>query len=347
MKNYKHLTFTQRLQIEAGLKMKMPIKNVALNVGIHISTIYREIKRGRYVHRQSYTDYVYETQYRYKERYSPDIAEQHYRENLQAKGAPLKIGKDHVLANFIEDRIVNGKLSPKAVLGEIKRKSLQFKTTICVGTLYSYIYKGIFLRLSMKHLTFGQRKQPRNKVTVSRPPRGMSIEQRPCEIANRNTFGHWEMDCVCGPTNNVLLVLSERLTRKEIIFKMPDQKAESVIHCLNRLERSYGSRFRQVFKSITVDNGSEFADCKGMEKSIFNGKRTAVYYCHPYCSSERGTNERLNREIRRLLPKGTDLSKISIEDVQRVEDWVNNYPRGVLGYATSAELFDQQLSLLN
>lgn len=327
--------------------MKMPIKSIAFNVGVHISTVYRELKRGRYVHRKSYTDYVYKTQYRYKERYSPDIAEQRYRENLQAKGAPLKIGKDHILANFIEDRIVNGKLSPKAVLGEIKHKALHFNTTICVSTLYNYIYKGIFLRLSMKHLTFGQRKRSRNVVTVARPPRGTSIEQRPFEIANRNTFGHWEMDCVCGPTNNVLLVLSERLTRKEIIFKMPNQKAESVIHCLNRLERSYGSRFRQVFKSITVDNGSEFADCKGIEKSIFNGKRTAVYYCHPYCSSERGTNERLNREIRRLLPKGTDLSKISIEDVQRVEDWVNNYPRGVLGYATSAELFDRQLALLN
>ena len=81
----------------------------------------------------------------------------------------------------------------------------------------------------------------------------------------------------------------------------------------------------------------------GLQRSIYNGQRTTVYYCHPYCSSERGTNERINREIRRLIPKGSDLSKYSVEDIQRVEDWVNNYPRQVLDFATSKELFDKQL----
>ena len=81
----------------------------------------------------------------------------------------------------------------------------------------------------------------------------------------------------------------------------------------------------------------------GLQRSIYNGQRTTVYYCHPYCSSERGTNERINREIRRLIPKGSDLSKYSVDDIQRVEDWVNNYPRQVLGFATSKELFDEQL----
>ena len=81
----------------------------------------------------------------------------------------------------------------------------------------------------------------------------------------------------------------------------------------------------------------------GLQRSIYKGQRTTVYYCHPYCSSERGTNERINREIRRLIPKGSDLSKYSVDDIQRVEDWVNNYPRQVLGFATSKELFEEQL----
>ena len=346
MKTYKHLTFTKRLQLEAYLKIKLPIKEIAENLNVHISTIYREIKRGRYVHKTSYTDYVYQTQYRYKEKYSPDIAEEKYRENLQAKGAPLKIGKDHTLANFIESRILKDHLSPQAVLGEIKHKQLQFNTSICLNTLYSYIYKGVFLNLCMRDLTFGQRAKPRQKVSACKAPRGKSIEQRPQEIGERNTFGNWEMDCVCGPTLPTLLVLSERLTRKEIIYKMPNQKAESVIRCLNKLEKHFGSKFRKIFKTITVDNGTEFSDCRGLERSIFNGKRTTVYYCHPYSSYERGTNERLNREIRRRLPKGTDFAKVSDAEVSATETWVNNYPRQVLDFATSDELFAQEIAKL-
>ena len=155
------------------------------------------------------------------------------------------------------------------------------------------------------------------------------------------------MDCVCGKTKSVLLVLSERLTRKEIIFKMENQKANSVVKCLNILERKFGKIFKKIFKTITVDNGSEFADFQGIEKSSYgNGKRTSVYYCHPYCSSERGTNERLNREIRRLIPKDSDISKYSIQEIQHVEDWINNYPREILGYATSQERFEQELQKL-
>ena len=155
------------------------------------------------------------------------------------------------------------------------------------------------------------------------------------------------MDCVCGKTKSVLLVLSERLTRKEIIFKMENQKALSVVRCLNILERRFGKQFKKIFKTITVDNGSEFADYIGMEKSSYgHGKRTSLYYCHPYCSSERGTNERLNREIRRLIPKGSDISKYTVQDIQKVEDWVNNYPREIFNYATSAELFEQHLQAI-
>ena len=156
------------------------------------------------------------------------------------------------------------------------------------------------------------------------------------------------MDCVVGKqrTKNVLLVLTERLTRYEVIFRMPNKKPPSVVHCLNKLEYRFGKKYRHIFKSITVDNGVEFSDCAGMQKSMFGGKRTAVYYCHPYTSSERGTNERINRDIRRWFPKGTDFSKHSDEEVQQLENWVNDYPREVLAFATPAELFAQHLAAL-
>jgi IS30 family transposase len=293
----------------------------------------------------SYTDYWGERHYKLVVRYSPNIAEDKYRLNQTSKGVPLKIGNDYDFVHYVEKRVLQDRLSPCAVLGEVKRKNL-FRTVISKTTMYRYVAMGIFMNISLNDLPVGTRKKHYRKIVVKRPPKGTSIEKRPDEIKARTSFGHWEMDCVCGPTRPALLVLSERLTRKEIIMPMPNQKAESVIRCLNILERRYGGMFRKVFKTITVDNGVEFSDCNGLERSIYRGKRTAVYYCHPYCSCERGTNERLNREIRRQIPKGSDLSKFTTEDIQTVENWVNAYPREVLGYATSDEVFARELAAL-
>lgn len=353
---FKHLSMTARLQIEAWLKLKTPMKNIAEMLGVHISTIYREVKRGTYQRKIGYypTNYVDkdDKRYKYVETYSPDIAERKYRDNLAAKGAPLKIGNDFDLANYIENKIVKERHSPDSVIGEIRRKQLPFRTSICTTTLYNYIYQGVFGRLSMQDLHEKGKRQKRKKkeVSISRPPRGTSIEQRPKVIQKRNEFGHWEMDCVCGPTNAVFLVLTERMTRREIIMPMRNQKAESVIRCLNILERKYGNLFKKVFKTITVDNGTEFSAFKEMERSSFGrgkGKRTQVFYCHPYCSSERGSNERMNREIRRRVPKGTDLSKFNDEEVKEIESWLNNYPRRLLSYATPQELYDAELAKIS
>lgn len=328
----KNLTYTQRLQIETLNNARHSKKEIAAAIGVSLTTIYNELKRGECELLDGETWITYKS-------YSAYIAQERYRLKCTAKGAPLKIGRDYAFCAYLEKRVNEDKISPCAVLGEIKRKGLPF-TNISKTTLYRYIEIGIFANITI------DKRKPKGyrKTVIKRAPRGVSIEKRPEEIGRRRTFGHWEMDCVCGPTKNVFLVLSERLSRKEIIFPMKNQKAESVISCLNILERRYGKLFRKVFKSITVDNGSEFYDHPGIERSIYRGKRTSVYYCHPYCSSERGTNERLNREIRRLVPKGTDLSRFTAEDVQQIEDWVNSYPREVLGFATSSEVFNQYVN---
>ncbi len=336
MRGYKHLSAVQRLQLETLLSRGVHKREIADFLGIHISTLYRELKRGCYKRLEGST-------WLYKESYSSDIAEQKYRENLKCKGGPLKIGRDFKLANYIEHKICNEKYTPAAVLGEIKANGLKFDTSIGVNTLYSYIEKGVFRRLTNKHLPLKSRQKKRKpRKQQKRAPRGTSIERRPQEISARETFGNWEMDCICGSTKAVFLVLTERLTRREIILKMPNQKSDSVLRCLNKLERRYGRKFSKVFKSITVDNGVEFSDFAGMEKSCLGArKRTEVYYCHAYSAWERGTNERINREIRRIVPKGSSLSKYRNKDVQRIEDWINNYPRQVLGYRSARSLFDE------
>ena len=159
--------------MEQQLKDGKGAKEIAENLGVHISTIYREKKRGQYEHRNS--DWTTEI------RYSPDIAHDRYRENLKAKGPELKLGKDRKLAEYIEHKIADEQYSPAAVLGRIKAKGLKFNTTISVNTLYSYIEKGVFLRITNKDLPVkGSRKREyRHTKAQSRAPTGESIEKRP------------------------------------------------------------------------------------------------------------------------------------------------------------------------
>ena len=180
---------------------------------------------------------------------------------------------------------------------------------------------------------------------------GESIENRPDEVENREIFGHWEMDTVKGKqgvTKSCMLVLTERKTRDEIIAKLPDQKAASVVEALDRLERKWGDMFQKIFKSITVDNGVEFADYEGLERSILHEgeKRTFLFYCHPYSSWERGTNENSNRLIRRHIPKGEDFDEKQDRDIEYIENWINNYPRGIFDFKTAKQLFDEEIEKL-
>lgn len=343
-RKFKQLTRADRLKIEALDKAGHGKKEIADQIGVHQSTIYRELQRGRYIHTNS--DLTEE------ERYSPDIAEEKYQQNLRDKGPDLKIGNDHELAEYIENKIAKDGYSPGAVLGEIKAKGLEFETTISKPTLYSYIDKGIFLTLTNKDLPVkGIRKKKNKKVrTQSRAAAGDSIEKRPDDIDSREEFGHWEMDTVVGKkgeSQHSLLVLTERKTRDEIVVLLFEHTMQAVVRALDCIEKKWGDLFPEVFKTITVDNGTEFSDCKGIEKSILmDGNRTKVYYCHPYSSYERGSNENQNRLVRRKIPKGVNFDDKSIEEIQVVEDWINNYPREMFGWRTAAEMFQEELDKL-
>jgi len=342
---YRQLQFTDRLKIEARLNIGYKPKQIAADLGVHISTIYREVKRGTYEHLNS--DYTTDI------RYSPEIAEMRYQEGLSAKGAPLKIGKNYAVAAFIEDKIGNEDYSPAAVCALLHRDEFAYLgMTFCRATIYKYVDEGVFLTITNADLPEkGERKKEYKKVRPrqKRESRGTSIEERPEVINERQEPGHWEMDTVVGKkkTRARLLVLTERVTRREIIIRIKNGKAETVVQALDRLERLYGAAFRTIFKSITVDNGSEFSDADGIARSAINSdeKRTDVYYCHAYCSCERGTNENINRMIRRQFPKGTDFESVTDADVARVEDWINNYPREILGFSTAAELFSTAFPL--
>ena len=106
-----------------------------------------------------------------------------------------------------------------------------------------------------------------------------------------------------------------------------------MVAVLGTLEKKLGNfNFRRIFQTITVDSGSEFQDWEGMTRAVTGeGERTHIYYCHPYSAFERGSNENGNRMIRRKVPQGTDFTGITEDDTLRVQRWVNEYPRGILG----------------
>ena len=369
MRTYKHLTMTDRLRIEKWLKMGMKPREIADKLRVHVSTIYRELKRGAY-------DRLDGATWEVKTAYSPDIAEDKYQAHLREKGPDLKIGNDHELANYIETTIINKDCSPAAVLGFAMIEGKKFKTSLSVPTIYKYIAKGLFLNLTQEELPrHGKKKHKYKKVkknkSASRAPAGESIEQRPEEIDEREEFGHWEGDTVYSgrgkrKTTRALLTLTERKTRKEIIIAIPNRKAETVVKALDALERKLGARrFRAIFKSITFDNGTEFAAAEGLERSCVNKRlpRTKVYFCHPYSSWERGTtekfedlvrtfcmnphgvvvNENTNGMIRRRFPKGTNFAAVTNAQIAQAENWINNYPRKILGYRSSEIVFRECL----
>ena len=102
-------------------------------------------------------------------------------------------------------------------------------------------------------------------------------------------------------------------------------------------------RFTKKFKSITVDSGSEFLGWKSLERFVpaKNKVRTQIYYCHPYSAWERGSNEQINGHIRRFIPKGSDISRYTHKQIKKIQDWLNNYPRRILGGISVLDLLEQ------
>lgn len=344
MRKYRIMTWSDRLKMETLLNAGHTKADVARHLHFSKATITREYKRGVYMHLNSDLTYT--------ERYSAEVAQRDHEYMQTGKGRPIKLGHDAAFAGYIEDLIVNEHYSPAAALASAEKLHF-FDTHISVNTLYRYIDMGLFLNITNKNLPYKKKHKKRvYRKVQKRASAGESIEKRPQYIDSRTECGHWEMDTVKGKqgvSKSCLLVLTERKSRFELIFKMPDGTAKSVVDVLDMLEQRADERlgycFSDIFKSITVDNGVEFSDCEGMQRSILNPEniRTKVYYCHAYSSWERGSNENCNRIIRRFAPKGTDLDKITHDRVKAIQDWINSYPRKILKYATAAEEFNKWL----
>lgn len=328
----KHLNAFERGQIQLLLEEGFTTYAIAKRLNRAFNTICNEIKRGTVTQIKANKK---------TEIYYPDTAQACYEENRRHCGNKYKLLACEAFIAHVELLFYDQEFSLDAIVGSAKLKE-QFPCDqmVCTKTLYNYVDAGL-ISISNIDLPLKLRRTTKPvRVRKNKKRLGRSISERPQCINDRSEFGHWEIDTVIGCKSKddaALLTLTERMTRKEIIRKIPGKNVTAVMNALNTLVSEAGPHFSKVFKSITTDNGSEFSELSNLEPL------TTVYYTHPYTSSERGTNERHNGLIRRFIPKGKRMGDYSIEATAKIQLWCNTLPRKILGYLTPDEAFDDQL----
>lgn len=333
----KHLSADERPQIKALKKTHHSNRAIARILDRAPQTIHNETARGtvtqlrRQKHNGKTYDYPYET-------YSPAAGQAAYNNRRQHCGRPPKWALSDPFVDWADRQMLEHHWSPDAVVGAAKfMDAFSDPVVPSTTTLYDWIDCGI---MRTKNIDLPEKLQRRTKSKYSRSrehqrPMGPSISQRPEAVENRQTFGHWEIDTVIGEQHKqdpVLLTLVERQTRFEVLLKIDSKDAASVTDAMQSLSDRIGTEMSTLFKSITADNGTEFSALHAQLKGT-----TAVYFARPYASYERGTSENQHKLIRRFIPKHTGMKAISDRQIQRIQRWMNDYPRKILDYMTAHE----------
>lgn len=336
-RTFKHLNPHDRGTIHALLGEGRSLRYIAQRLNRHPSTISREVKRGTTTQRLSdWTTY---------DAYFPETGQAVYVKVRAACRAACKIATVEPFLQFAETKILCDKWSPDAIVGFCNdHEDWKDKARVCTKTLYNYIDQGLLKVRNIDLALKVRRKTKKQIVRKNKRILGRSIEERPATVDTREEFGHWEIDTVVGKRSQdqVLLTLIERKTRQGLFMRLEDKTSQSVSSCLTKLKRRFKFRFSQLFKTVTADNGSEFAELAAQLEKW----GSQAYFSHPYSSWERGTNERHNGLIRRFIPKGTSIRDLTLPTIQRVQDWCNQLPRKILHYRTPQECFSAEFSKL-
>lgn len=340
VKRNSDITYDERVKIEFMVKKKYTMQEMSEELGRNKSIISREINR----HCERICNYNTGI---WKKVYSAAVAQGKYEYSKKQAGRKCKLSRG--LKQFIEDKILQEKWSPEEVAGYIKVNKIKFAIQPSFQLIYYWIEKG---KLNIKpiDLVHKAKLKPREKEEEKEKyPKHeeKSIHKRPKEIDENKEFGHWELDCVEGTkeTKKTYMTLLERLTKKYIVIEMKEHTNRCVMEAINVLEEKYGKNFKKIFKTMTTDNGHEFLNYDNIERSKYDRrrKRTKVYYTDPYSSWQKGMNENCNGILRRFIPKGTDLNKITKEKLDKILQKINGKPRKILGFISAEKRFEEEI----
>lgn len=339
-----HLNEAERQAIQRQLEAGVPKKQIARNLDRNISTIRREIKRGSEIQRKAkkyISKHIDDPGYTEDLRYFADVGQRRYEEHRKHCHRKCSIIECNAFVEYAEKKIREDKWSPDAVVAEAKRKKL-FPKIVSTVTLYTWINKK-FLKVKNIDLTLKcKRRVHEKRCRIHKKVFGKSIEERPKEIETRETFGHWEGDSVVGKDGqSSVRTLVERKTGQSIVLKTEAKTAEATYQALLELKTKMGKLFPKIFRSITFDNGSEFADSEKLESL-----GVTIYYAHPYSAWERGQNEQFNGMLRRFIPKGKDLTELTQGELDRFAHCLNTMPRKERGYFSPNDLYMQEISAI-
>lgn len=325
-----HLTKEERMAIRVLRALGYGVRAIARMLGCSPGTVLNELKRGTPPRKSR------------KGRapgYSEKRGEAVYKANRRACHRHRKIQRCSGFLDWVIQQIREHKWSLDACCGYAKLHHLfEPSEMVCSRTLYNWVWANL---LPLKVLELPEalrRKTSKPKPHENKKLFGKSISKR-SPVANlRIEEGHWEGDTVVGKRNGkeaVILSLLEKKTETYLALRIRNKSSEVVMEAMQDIHAELGDRFSEVFKTITVDNGSEFADFAKVEQW-----GTEVFFAHPYSSWERAQNERHNGLFRAYFPKGVSIEKYSGEDVLAAADELNGRPRRKLGYHTPEELFE-------
>ncbi|MFA5074341.1 MAG: IS30 family transposase [Nitrospirota bacterium] len=325
-KPYKQLSQSEREHIASLLAEGYSLGDIAKVIGRNKSTISRELARNRSPEYQ---------------RYTPCRAHARACERKTTANTHDRLKNDFI-RQYVKDSLKKG-WSPEQISGRIRIDHPGY--SINHEAIYQYIYHprnphrlemiNLLRRAQKKRRTKGiGRKERKTKI-----PNRIPIDARPKSVENRHRCGHWESDSLISRKSKAALnTLAERKSRLVLITKLCRKGAtETNRAIINRLKK-FPANGRQT---LTLDNGTENAKHERLSAKI----GIKCYFAHPYSSWERGTNENLNGLIRWYLPKGTDFSKITPEQIARIEYLLNSRPRKCLGYKTPLEVAASSVAL--
>lgn len=317
MSDYTHLTVTERRRFYAWIDMGWSISAMAKRLNRHRSRLYRELKRN-----QSQGVYF-------------PIKAHEKAENRRKQERTCKLQENPELCKYVICHLKKG-WSPEQISGRMKQEN--FIYPICHETIYRYIYrkqnKELYHCLAYKKPGCSKRFARKKQLCRFDPLRLITL--RPAEVGARTTLGHWEGDSIefQGTKKKAVTTLVERKSRLVALIKNERGFSKEVA---TQIREKIKKLPKKACRTMTFDQGSEFADYRQLEWQL----KYAVFYCQSHSPWQKGSNENMNGRLRRYLPRSTDISKISQEQLDTLAKKMNNTPRKCLGFKTPKKLFLQ------